>query len=199
GCGWPLHRSRSSLPAHAVSATTHPKAHVVSGRGLGMPGRGRPPGLSCCQGPQQGPGCSMGGPVGGPGLATTMGGAHGPYTSPGVTPSGTTSIVAGHHHRLGGGAHATSTSRGAHTTSMGGGVGVPSLEGEVGCPDAAALYPITHDAILHNLHARYKRDQIYTYVGTSLVSVNPYRRLALYTPEVIDAYRYRPICQLPPH
>ncbi|XP_047489166.1 unconventional myosin-Ia-like [Penaeus chinensis] len=79
------------------------------------------------------------------------------------------------------------------------GVGVPSLEGEVGCPDCAALYPITDDALLHNLHARYKRDQIYTYVGTGLVSVNPYRRLALYTPEVIHAYRSSCVFQLPPH
>lgn len=38
-----------------------------------------------------------------------------------------------------------------------------------------------------------------TYVGTGLVSVNPYRRLALYTPEVIHAYRSSCVFQLPPH
>ncbi|XP_050702341.1 unconventional myosin-Ia-like [Eriocheir sinensis] len=79
------------------------------------------------------------------------------------------------------------------------GVGVASLEGEVGCPDCAALYPVSEEAVLHNLHSRYKRDQIYTYIGTSLVSVNPYRRLALYSHDVIQAYRTSCVFQLPPH
>lgn len=54
------------------------------------------------------------------------------------------------------------------------GVGVPSLEGEVGCPDCAALYPITDDALLHNLHARYKRDQIYVSIDAVGVYKNMY-------------------------
>ncbi|XP_045110459.1 unconventional myosin-Ia-like isoform X3 [Portunus trituberculatus] len=79
------------------------------------------------------------------------------------------------------------------------GAGVASLEGEVGVPDCAALYPVSDEGLLHNLHSRYKRDQIYTYVGTALISVNPYRRLALYTPDVLQAYRSSCVFQLPPH
>ncbi|KAG7165271.1 Unconventional myosin-Ib-like [Homarus americanus] len=103
-------------------------------------------------------------------------------------------------HLVGSTCSSSSASRvGSAGSLVGVGAGVPSLEGEVGCPDCAALYPITDDALLHNLHTRYKRDQIYTYVGTGLISVNPYRRLALYTPEVINAYRSTCVFHLPPH
>ncbi|XP_071519306.1 unconventional myosin-Ia isoform X2 [Panulirus ornatus] len=101
-------------------------------------------------------------------------------------------------HLIGSSCSSSSASRAGSSGSLVG-VGVPSLEGEVGCPDCAALYPITDDALLHNLHTRYKRDQIYTYVGTGLVSLNPYRRLALYTPDVIHAYRSSCVFHLPPH
>ncbi|KAK8379939.1 hypothetical protein O3P69_019756 [Scylla paramamosain] len=92
-----------------------------------------------------------------------------------------------------------SSRAGSSGSLVGVGAGVASLEGEVGVPDCAALYPVSEEALLHNLHSRYKRDQIYTYVGTALISVNPYRRLALYTPEVIEAYRSSCVFQLPPH
>ncbi|XP_066963013.1 unconventional myosin-Ia-like [Macrobrachium rosenbergii] len=109
----------------------------------------------------------------------------------------------GAHKHIAGASSACSSSSASRAGSAGSlegvGVGVPSLEGEVGCSDCAALYPITDEALLHNLHARYKRDQIYTYAGTGLISVNPYRRLALYTAEVIHAYRSACVFQLPPH
>lgn len=63
-------------------------------------------------------------------------------------------------HLVGSSCSSSTASRAGSSGSLVG-VGVPSLEGEVGCPDCAALYPITDDALLHNLHSRYKRDQIY--------------------------------------
>ncbi|XP_063826971.1 unconventional myosin-Ib-like [Ostrinia nubilalis] len=65
--------------------------------------------------------------------------------------------------------------------------------------DAALLAPLTEDTFLHNLHVRYKRDLIYTYVGNALVSVNPCRPLPLYSAELVRAYLARPPHQLPPH
>ena len=40
---------------------------------------------------------------------------------------------------------------------------------------------------------------VQTNIGTILISINPYLRLPLYTPSVIDEYRNRGIKQLPPH
>ena len=37
-----------------------------------------------------------------------------------------------------------------------------------------------------NLELRFQHDEIYTYVGTVLISVNPFRMLPLYTPDVLD-------------
>ncbi|XP_053605521.1 unconventional myosin-Ib isoform X2 [Plodia interpunctella] len=68
-----------------------------------------------------------------------------------------------------------------------------------GLADAVLLAPLTEDTFLHNLHVRYKRDIIYTYVGNALVSVNPSRALPLYSAELVRAYLARPPYQLPPH
>ncbi|VVC91075.1 unnamed protein product, partial [Leptidea sinapis] len=59
--------------------------------------------------------------------------------------------------------------------------------------------PLTEDTFLHNLHVRYKRDIIYTWVGNTLVSVNPCRPLPLYSAELVRAYLARPPHLLPPH
>ncbi|XP_063367206.1 unconventional myosin-Ib-like [Cydia amplana] len=70
---------------------------------------------------------------------------------------------------------------------------------DVGQSDAVLLAPLTEDSFLHNLHVRYKRDIIYTYVGNALVSVNPCRALPQYSAELVRAYLARPPYQLPPH
>ena len=38
-----------------------------------------------------------------------------------------------------------------------------------------------------------------TYIGDVVVSINPYRKFNLYTPERIAEYRSRNIYELPPH
>ncbi|XP_068627183.1 unconventional myosin-Ia-like [Battus philenor] len=68
-----------------------------------------------------------------------------------------------------------------------------------GLGDAVLLAPLTEDSFLHNLHVRYKRDIIYTYVGNALVSVNPCRPLPLYSTELVRTYLARPPYLLPPH
>jgi hypothetical protein len=50
-----------------------------------------------------------------------------------------------------------------------------------------ASVPISQAAplILHNIKKRFKKGEIYTNVGTILISVNPYQRLPLYTKEIV--------------
>mmetsp|Transcript_10588 Transcript_10588/g.25881 ORF Transcript_10588/g.25881 Transcript_10588/m.25881 type:complete len:1397 (-) Transcript_10588:192-4382(-) len=55
--------------------------------------------------------------------------------------------------------------------------------------------------ILHCLRKRFERNQIYTNVGTILISVNPYQRLPLYTEQVLRKYSSRGlgVVDMPPH
>ncbi|XP_075231362.1 myosin 95E [Lycorma delicatula] len=76
---------------------------------------------------------------------------------------------------------------------------VLSLEQEVGAWDSVLLDPLTEDSFIANLHQRFKRDHIYTYIGNVLVSVNPYKKLAIYSGELAKVYRSRGPFQLPPH
>ncbi|CEO99091.1 hypothetical protein PBRA_007205 [Plasmodiophora brassicae] len=66
-------------------------------------------------------------------------------------------------------------------------------------PDLTLLDDMNPAMILHNLKQRFEKDQIYTNIGTILISINPYCRLPLYTPDVIDEYENRGLKEMPPH
>jgi len=53
--------------------------------------------------------------------------------------------------------------------------------------------------VLHNLKERYLKDQIYCGVGAILIAINPFKRLPLYTPDIIEKYNKRGNKMLPPH
>ncbi|XP_059485076.1 unconventional myosin-Ia-like isoform X4 [Neocloeon triangulifer] len=73
-------------------------------------------------------------------------------------------------------------------------------EQEVGVADTLQLEPLTEEAFVANLQQRFKRDLIYTSAGDVLVSVNPYKKLALYSLDVVEAYRTKALLShLPPH
>ncbi|BES95755.1 Myosin tail [Nesidiocoris tenuis] len=72
-------------------------------------------------------------------------------------------------------------------------------EQEVGAWDSVLLDPLSEETFITNLHQRFKRDHIYTYIGNVLVSVNPYKKLGIYTPELINQYQSKGPFQLPPH
>ncbi len=55
--------------------------------------------------------------------------------------------------------------------------------------DLINISDLNEMSILHNLRIRYKRDVIYTNVSSILISVNPFKLLPLYTPEILDEYR----------
>ena len=61
------------------------------------------------------------------------------------------------------------------------------------------LNDLNECALLHNLRLRFKEDVIYTYVSSILISVNPFKLLPLYTPEVLDQYKTQGSRNLPPH
>lgn len=49
-----------------------------------------------------------------------------------------------------------------------------------GVPDMTMMPHITEQAINDNLRRRYKYDLVYTYTGSILVAVNPYKELGCY-------------------
>jgi myosin-5 len=53
--------------------------------------------------------------------------------------------------------------------------------------------------VLHAIRNRYAQHSIYTYSGIVLIAVNPFQRVTLYGPEVIQAYNGRKRGDLEPH
>eukprot|EP01083_Nonionella_stella_P052430 139092_1 len=58
-------------------------------------------------------------------------------------------------------------------------------------PDLVLLDTMNDPLILHNLRSRFENDQIYTQIGTILISINPYNWLDLYSDRVIHSYQYK--------
>ncbi|PKU33510.1 unconventional myosin-ih [Limosa lapponica baueri] len=70
----------------------------------------------------------------------------------------------------------------------------------VGVQDFVLLDSHTSEtAFMNNLRKRYQENLIYTYIGTLLVSVNPYKELDIYTVTQMQLYRGVNFFELPPH
>ncbi|CAG8001151.1 unnamed protein product [Penicillium olsonii] len=74
-----------------------------------------------------------------------------------------------------------------------------SKKKEIGVSDLTLLSKISNEAINDNLKLRFEHDEIYTYIGHVLVSVNPFRDLGIYTDSVLDSYRGKNRLEVPPH
>lgn len=71
---------------------------------------------------------------------------------------------------------------------------------EEGVDDMATLTELHGGSIMHNLHQRYKRNQIYTYIGSIIASVNPYKTISgLYERTTMERYSKCHLGELPPH
>ncbi|CAH0594344.1 unnamed protein product [Chrysodeixis includens] len=68
-----------------------------------------------------------------------------------------------------------------------------------GVPDMTMMPEITEQAINDNLKTRYIHDLVYTYTGSILVAVNPYKELGCYTTDHMQNYRGKAFGTLPPH
>uniref|UniRef100_A0A8C5MYY5 Myosin heavy chain n=1 Tax=Leptobrachium leishanense TaxID=445787 RepID=A0A8C5MYY5_9ANUR len=65
--------------------------------------------------------------------------------------------------------------------------------------DMAMLTHLNEASVLFNLKERYAAWMIYTYSGLFCVTVNPYKWLPVYNPEVVNGYRGKKRQEAPPH
>ncbi|KAF0033828.1 hypothetical protein F2P81_013894 [Scophthalmus maximus] len=77
--------------------------------------------------------------------------------------------------------------------------GALTARDRVGIQDFVLLDETTEAAFLSNLNKRFSKDLIYTYIGTLLVSVNPYKELDVYNNKQMDLYMGVNFFELPPH
>ncbi|KAJ2808469.1 class II myosin [Coemansia guatemalensis] len=74
-----------------------------------------------------------------------------------------------------------------------------SKKKQAGVSDMTMLSKITNEAINENLKMRFHNADIYTYIGNVLISVNPFKDLGIYTPEVLKSYENKNRMELAPH
>lgn len=69
-----------------------------------------------------------------------------------------------------------------------------------GVDDMTRLAYLHEPGVLENLKRRYDTDEIYTYTGSILIAVNPFKRLPhLYEIDVMEKYKGVPLGELTPH
>ncbi|XP_072423152.1 unconventional myosin-Ib-like [Chiloscyllium punctatum] len=73
------------------------------------------------------------------------------------------------------------------------------LDNMVGVGDMVLLDPLTDESLLSNLKKRFNNNDIYTYIGSVVISINPYMMLPIYSLEKINAYRSCNLYELSPH
>ncbi|KAM4663354.1 myosin-2-like [Discoglossus pictus] len=65
--------------------------------------------------------------------------------------------------------------------------------------DMVMMTHLNEASVLYNLKERYAAWMIYTYSGLFCVTVNPYKWLPVYNPEVVAGYRGKKRMEAPPH
>ncbi|XP_045181128.2 myosin-I heavy chain-like isoform X2 [Mercenaria mercenaria] len=70
---------------------------------------------------------------------------------------------------------------------------------EDGVRDMIVISDIDENGINENLKARYKKDIIYTFTGSILVAVNPYKSVNIYEQEHVDEYNGQKLSSVEPH
>nr|XP_054112976.1 unconventional myosin-XV isoform X3 [Callithrix jacchus] len=70
---------------------------------------------------------------------------------------------------------------------------------EDGVEDMTQLEDLQETTVLSNLKIRFEQNLIYTYIGSILVSVNPYQMFRIYGPEQVQQYNRRALGENPPH
>ncbi|KRX63936.1 Unconventional myosin-XV [Trichinella sp. T9] len=65
--------------------------------------------------------------------------------------------------------------------------------------DLVQLDDLCNPAVLWALKTRFEYGKTYTYIGEMLISINPYRHLDVYGPEIMEQYRKKMTTSLPSH
>uniref|UniRef100_A0A6Q2XAC7 Osteoclast-stimulating factor 1 n=1 Tax=Esox lucius TaxID=8010 RepID=A0A6Q2XAC7_ESOLU len=68
-----------------------------------------------------------------------------------------------------------------------------------GVDDMVLLSKISEDAIVENLKKRFMDDYIFTYIGSVLISVNPFKQMPYFTDREIELYQGAAQYENPPH
>ncbi|XP_038234668.1 unconventional myosin-Ia isoform X2 [Dermochelys coriacea] len=74
-----------------------------------------------------------------------------------------------------------------------------SLLDTVGVGDLVLLDPLSEESLLQNLKERFAHQEIYTYIGNVVISVNPYQPLPIYSPQTVEEYRNCNFFAVKPH
>ncbi|XP_043567559.1 unconventional myosin-XV [Chiloscyllium plagiosum] len=70
---------------------------------------------------------------------------------------------------------------------------------EEGVADMTQLEDLHDAAVLYNLKKRFEQHIIYTYIGTILLSVNPYKMYNIYGTDAVLKYKGKSFAENPPH
>ncbi|XP_056095324.1 unconventional myosin-IXb isoform X4 [Rhinichthys klamathensis goyatoka] len=65
--------------------------------------------------------------------------------------------------------------------------------------DLCNLPVLSEDSILDNLRNRFQKKKIYTYAGSILVAINPFKFLPIYNPKYVKMYENHQLGKLEPH
>ncbi|NXA94148.1 MYO1A protein, partial [Melanocharis versteri] len=77
--------------------------------------------------------------------------------------------------------------------------GTTSLLDAGAVADLVLLDPLTGESLVQTLQERFRRHDIYTYIGNVVISVNPYQSLPIYTPEKVEEYHNCSFFAVKPH
>ncbi|KAF7709490.1 hypothetical protein HF521_016340 [Silurus meridionalis] len=73
------------------------------------------------------------------------------------------------------------------------------LDNMIGVGDMVLLEPLSEETFIGNLQKRFEHNEIYTYIGSVVISMNPYKSLPIYTADKVEEYRNRNFYELSPH
>jgi len=66
-------------------------------------------------------------------------------------------------------------------------------------PDLCQLPDLNEQTLLENLKSRFNAGHIYSYVGSILIAINPFKFHPIYNPKYVKLYQNRRLEELPPH
>ncbi|XP_033097030.1 unconventional myosin-IXa-like [Anneissia japonica] len=75
----------------------------------------------------------------------------------------------------------------------------PQINSKKEYNDLCNLPDLNEDLLLKNLVTRFKQGKIYTYVGSILIAINPFKFYPIYNPDYVDRYQNRKLHELDPH